>query len=111
MLILSYLFNSVGEVNEPDSKLIVAEGGLGGCKETDYCGRRGQVRRIHLDLKLISDVSLVGFPNAGKSTFLKTVSKAAPKVAEYPCKCLLHFLLYFDKRYQLFFETLLQLQP
>lgn len=68
------------------SQLKIAEGGLGGCKETNYCGRNGQARLVNLDLKLISDIALVGFPNAGKSTFLKTVSRAKPKVAEYPCK-------------------------
>lgn len=74
----------IGEVNEPESKLMIAEGGLGGCQETDYVGRKGQARTVHLDLKLISDIALVGFPNAGKSSLLRTVSRAAPKVAEYP---------------------------
>lgn len=88
------IIHFIGEVNETNSKLMVAEGGIGGCKETDFCGRKGRSRVIHLDLKLISDVALVGFPNAGKSTLLKTVSRAAPKIAEYPCQylipCLFH---------------------
>ncbi|XP_043461303.1 GTP-binding protein 10 homolog [Leptopilina heterotoma] len=74
----------IGEVNEPMSRLKIADGGVGGCKETNYCGKRGQARTIILDLKLISDIAVVGFPNAGKSTLLKAISRASPKVAEYP---------------------------
>ncbi|KAI4503150.1 hypothetical protein M0802_002194 [Mischocyttarus mexicanus] len=74
----------LGDLNEANSKLLVAKGGLGGCKETGFCGQKGQTRTIILDLKLIADVGLVGFPNAGKSTFLHAVSKARPKIANYP---------------------------
>ncbi|XP_031789505.1 GTP-binding protein 10 homolog [Nasonia vitripennis] len=74
----------IGEVNEAEKKLVVALGGVGGCKETQFSGQRGESHHITLDLKLISDVALVGFPNAGKSTLIRTVSNAKPKIAEYP---------------------------
>jgi GTP-binding protein len=67
---------------------IVARGGKGGLgnswrkQATD--GEAGQERELLLDLRLIADVGLLGFPNAGKSTFITAVSNARPKIAAYP---------------------------
>lgn len=74
----------IGELNEIDEKCLVAGGGGGGCSGTNFIGRAGEKKKIVIDLKLIADVGLVGFPNAGKSTFMKAISNARPKIASYP---------------------------
>ena len=86
----------LGELLDPGDHLVVAQGGRGGRGNTSFTtathqmptrwesGHPGEERRVEVELKLIADVGLVGEPNAGKSTFLATVSEARPKVADYP---------------------------
>lgn len=74
----------IGELEEPGSKIVVAKGGRGGCAVTEnWGGEKGDINIVRLELRLKSDVALVGFPNAGKSTLLTSISNASPKIGDY----------------------------
>jgi len=86
----------LGDLTQPGQTLLVARGGRGGRGNASFAtathrtpreceeGQEGEEREIHLELKLIADVGLVGLPNAGKSTLLSRISDARPRIAAYP---------------------------
>ncbi|KAM8735646.1 GTP-binding protein 10 [Acanthopagrus schlegelii] len=73
----------LGDLNTEGDRLMVAKGGFGGSMHSAFQPSKGQVRNIRLDLKLIADVGLVGYPNAGKSSLLTALSNATPQIANY----------------------------
>ena len=86
----------VGDLTKPGEQLLVAKGGFHGLGNTRFKssinraprkathGTPGEVRELTMELKVLADVGLLGLPNAGKSTFIRAVSSAKPKVAGYP---------------------------
>jgi GTP-binding protein len=78
----------IRDMNESGVEVVVAQGGPGGHgnsrKRDAEPGGPGEERELELNLKLIADVGIVGFPNAGKSTLISKISNATPKIASYP---------------------------
>uniref|UniRef100_E6PVN9 GTPase involved in cell partioning and DNA repair n=1 Tax=mine drainage metagenome TaxID=410659 RepID=E6PVN9_9ZZZZ len=86
----------VADLTESGQRIVLAQGGQGGLGNLRFKsstnraprqstpGHLGEQRKLHLELKVLADVGMLGMPNAGKSTFIAAVSNARPKIADYP---------------------------
>lgn len=86
----------VGDLTDPEASVVIAQGGRGGMGNEHFKsatmraprfaqpGEPGGERQLRLELKILADAGIIGLPNAGKSTFITTVSAAKPKIAAYP---------------------------
>jgi GTP-binding protein len=87
---------TLGDLSDDGARLVIAQGGKGGRGNIHFAtpwnqaprqaedGTKGSERNLRLELKLLADVGLLGYPSVGKSTFIAKVSRARPKIADYP---------------------------